>query len=414
MKDVVIIGGGVVGLWCAWHLQHAGRQVTIIDKENFTDGCSFGNAGMIVPSHFIPMASPGIVASGLRWMFKKDSPFYIRPRLSLELLQWLFLFNRSATKKHVEESVALLRDMHQESRSLYAQLNQMSGFQFDFQQKGILMLYKSAAAEKDEIETAAKAHQLGIEANLLTPDQLKQIEPGIEMNVRGAVHYPGDAHLTPQHFMKQMIGFLKQSGVEFIPGSEVEGINDQGVSGCEISIVGKEKVKSKNVIVASGSWSGKLLKQSGYYLPMQDGKGYSMTVPGLVMKPSIPSILHEARVAITPMGDELRISGTLEISGMDDKVNQHKVDSIVRAVPEYYPQLKIVDPGKVWFGYRPCTPDGLPYIGRWKEGSSVIIATGHAMMGLSLAPVTGRMVSELVLDSKLTTPSPKLHPSRFS
>ena len=139
-----------------------------------------------------------------------------------------------------------------------------------------------------------------------------------------------------------------------------------------------------------------------------------MTLTGLVTKPTIPSILHEARVAITPMGNDLRISGTLEISGMDDKIKQHKVDSIIRAVPDYYPQLQIDNPGKVWFGYRPCTPDGLPCIGRWKEGSSVIIATGHAMMGLSLAPVTGRMVSELVLDSKLTTPSPKLHPSRFS
>ena len=151
MKDVVIIGGGVVGLWCAWHLQRAGRQVTIVDKGDFTDGCSYGNAGMIVPSHFIPMASPGIVASGLRWMFKRDSPFYIRPRLSLELLQWLYLFNKSATKKHVEESSALLRDMHEESRALYAQLNQSSGFNFEFQQKGILMLYKSAAAERDEV-----------------------------------------------------------------------------------------------------------------------------------------------------------------------------------------------------------------------------------------------------------------------
>ena len=414
MKDVVIIGGGVVGLWCAWHLQRAGRQVTIVDKGDFTDGCSYGNAGMIVPSHFIPMASPGIVASGLRWMFKRDSPFYIRPRLSLELLQWLYLFNKSATKKHVEESSALLRDMHEESRALYAQLNQSSGFNFEFQQKGILMLYKSAAAERDEVETAEKAHHLGIEANQLSRDQLNQIEPGIEMSVRGAIHYPGDAHLTPQLFMKQMIDFLKHSGVEFMAGAEVEKLNDQGDLGCEISIEGKEKLRSKHAIVASGSWAAKLLKQSGYYMPIVDGKGYSMTLPDMVTKPSIPSILHEARVAITPMGSHLRISGTLEISGMDDKINQHKVDSIVCAVPEYYPQLQIPSPGKVWFGYRPCTPDGLPCIGRWKEGSSIIMATGHAMMGLSLAPVTGRMVTDLVLDTKMITPSTILHASRFS
>jgi len=414
MKDVVIIGGGVVGLWCAWHLQQAGRQVTVLDKGNFQDGCSFGNAGMIVPSHFIPMASPGIIATGIRWMFKKDSPFYIRPRLNLELAQWLFLFYKSASRKHVEESAALLRDMHEESRDLYCQLSQSPGFHFDFQQKGILMLYKTQGAEKDELETAEKAHQLGIEANHLTPDQLKQLEPGLEMSVRGAIHYPGDAHLSPHEFMQQMKFFLEQSGVKFIYDSEVLDIDDQGNSGAYISFVNKEKLHARNVIVAAGSWSARLMRKSGYRLPIQDGKGYSMTLSNPQLKPSIPSILHEARVAITPMGSDLRISGTLEISGMDDIIHQHKVDSILRAVPEYYPQLDVSSHGMVWYGYRPCTPDGLPYIGRWKEGSSVIIATGHAMMGLSLAPVTGRMIADLVNRTEYVTPAAKLMPSRFS
>ena len=414
MKDVVIIGGGIVGLWCAWHLQQAGRQVTIIDKSNFKDGCSFGNAGMIVPSHFIPMASPGIIATGIRWMFKKDSPFYIRPRLNLELAQWLFLFYKSASRKHVDESVCLLRDMHEESRELYRHVNQIPGFQFDFQQRGILMLYKSQGAEKDEMETAEKAHELGIKANQLTPDQLKQIEPGIDLSVKGAIHYPGDAHLIPQVFMQQMKGFLEQSGVEFIHDSEVVDIDEQGSSGAYVSILNKEKLHARNVVVTAGSWSGKLMRKSGFRLPMQDGKGYSMTISNPPFKPSIPSILHEARVAITPMGSDLRISGTLEISGMDDRVNQHKVDSILRAVPDYYPQLKVNDPGPVWYGYRPCTPDGLPYIGRWKEGSSVIIATGHAMMGLSLAPVTGRMTADILTGKETSNPSSKLNPSRFS
>ena len=414
MKDVVIIGGGIVGLWCAWHLQQAGRQVTIIDKSNLENGCSFGNAGMIVPSHFIPMASPGIIATGIRWMFKKDSPFYIRHRLNLELAQWLFLFYKSASRKHVEESVTLLRDMHEESRELYRRLNQTPGFQFEFQQKGILMLYKSQGAEKDEMETAEKAHQLGIEANPLIPDQLKVLEPDLEMSVRGAIHYPGDAHLTPQLFIQQMKHFLEQSGVEFVHEDEVVGIDDQGNSGVYISTFNKEKLHARNVVVASGSWSGKLMNKSGHRLPMQDGKGYSMTLSNPSLKPTIPSILHEARVAITPMGSDLRISGTLEISGMDDRINQHKVDSILRAVPEYYPQLNVNAPGPVWYGYRPCTPDGLPYIGRWKEGSSIILATGHAMMGLSLAPVTGRMVSEIIKGTDTLTPSAKLTPSRFS
>ncbi len=414
MKEVVIIGGGVVGLWCAWHLHQSGRQVTIVDKGDFTDGCSFGNAGMIVPSHFMPMASPGIISKGIQWMFKKDSPFYIRPRLNLELAQWLWSFYRSSTTKHVAESVALLRDLHTESRELYRQLQQAPGFSFGFEQKGILMLFKSAAAEHEELEMADAAHQLGIDAIHLTPEKLKQVEPGIQMDVRGAVHYPGDAHITPHEFMRQMVIHLKQEGVEFLSGKEITGIHDHGHTGVEVSSVDGDIIQTQHLVVAAGSWSGKLLRRSGNRLPMQDGKGYSLTLERPFLKPSIPSILHEARVAITPMGDDLRISGTLEISGMDDQVNQHKVNSILKAVPAYYPEMKITDAGPVWFGYRPCTPDGMPYIGPLKSGSAVIMATGHAMMGLSLAPVTGRIVKEMLIGISSTRALNKINSSRFS
>ena len=413
MKDVVIIGGGAVGLWCAWHLHQAGRQVTIVDKGDFTDGCSFGNAGMIVPSHFIPMASPGIISKGIQWMFKKDSPFYIRPRFNIELAQWLWSFYRSSTKKHVAESVALLRDLHTESRELYRQLNQSTDFNFGFEQKGILMLFKSAAAEHDELEMAEAAHQLGIDAIHLTPEKLKQVEPGMQMDVRGAVHYPGDAHITPHVFMRQMVNQLKQEGVVFLPGKEISGIHDHGSTGAEASTADGDILRAQKIVVAAGSWSGKLLKKTGYRLPMQDGKGYSMTLEGPSLKPSIPSILHEARVAITPMGDDLRISGTLEISGMDDQVNPHKVNSILKAVPEYYPGMKIKDAGPVWFGYRPCTPDGMPYIGPLQNDSAVIMATGHAMMGLSLAPVTGRIVKDMLAGISSGHALNKTEPSRF-
>jgi D-amino-acid dehydrogenase len=346
-------------------------------------------------------------------MFKKDSPFYIRPRLNLELAQWLWSFYRSSNTKHVAESVSLLRDLHTESRELYRNLDQTPGFDFEFQQKGILMLFKTAAAEHEELEMAEAAHALGIEANHMAPEKLELVEPALQMNVRGAVHYPGDAHVTPHLFMKQMIQYLMQNGVDFLSGKEVVNLDDKGEAGCDVHLRAGETIKAKNVIVSAGTWSGMLMKKDGYRLPVQDGKGYSMTIERPALKPTIPAILHEARVAITPMGEDLRISGTLEISGLDDRVNPHKVHSIVSAVPEYYPQLKISEAGPVWFGYRPCTPDGLPYIGPVRAGSAVIVASGHAMMGLSLAPVTGRIVRDL-MQSSHQNPVHKLDPSRFS
>lgn len=414
MKEVCIIGGGVIGLCCAYYLQEAGIEVFLIEKNNFSDGCSFGNAGMIVPSHFIPMASPGIIAKGMEWMFKKKSPFYIRPRLNLELLQWLWKFYRSANEKHVIESAPLLRDLHLEGREFYARLNQSAGFDFGFENKGILMLYQSADIEKEEEEMAEMAYTLGIEANKLSHTGVQQLDPQVRIDVRGGIHYPGDAHLIPQKFMEQMYTHLQQSGVVFRTGHTVTAINDMGKNGTSIKLDNGMTIDARNVVIACGSWSGKLMRQMKFSLPMQDGKGYSMTYPDVESKPFIPSILIERRVAITPMGNDLRISGTLEISGMEDKINPHKVNAILEAVPEYYPDLKLKATQKVWYGYRPCSPDGLPYIGRWKKDSTIMVATGHAMMGLSLAPATGRMIREIILKKSLPVFLNKLSPSRFS
>lgn len=412
MKEVVVIGGGAVGLWSAWHLHQAGVRVTVLDKSGMLDGCSYGNAGMIVPSHFIPMASPGIIAQGIRWMFKKKSPFYIRPRASSELMQWLWLFYRSASRKHVADSVALLRDLHTESREWYRDLNSMPGFGFGFTQKGILMLFQTPGAEGDELATAEMAHQLGIEANHLSSAQLADIEPALQLSVRGAVHYPGDAHLSPELMMKQLKDKLAAEGVEFVTHAEALTLIDDPKNGVHIGMKDGKTIFAKQVVLSAGSWSSKVMRHSGFSLPIQDGKGYSMTLSNPAISPTIPSILHEARVAITPMGTDLRISGTLEISGMDETISSHKVRSILDALPGYYPQLQIENPGPVWFGYRPCTPDGLPYIGKWSASSGIIVATGHAMMGLSLAPVTGRIVKDIITGNAPV--HPKLNPARFT
>ena len=397
MKDVIIIGGGIVGLCCAFHLQEAGLQVTIIDKGDYTDGCSFGNAGMIVPSHFIPLACPGMLSEGIQWMFKKKSPFFIKPRLNLELIQWLMKFMQYSNAKHVAACAPVLRDLHQESKAIYLKWSQLPGFDFNLQQKGILMLYQTAKAERNELETAEKADALGIETKILSPDQLQQLDPGTSFSVRGGIHYAGDATFSPDILMRQMIDFLKSRGVEFISKTEIVGINDLGIEGVELKSKAGEVFKSLQVIVAAGAWAGKLIKGNGIQLPIQGGKGYSMTLDAPNASPTIPSLLHEARVSLTPMGNRLRIGGTLEISGWDSKIREEKIKWILESLPNYYPELKISRPEQIWYGYRPCTPDGMPVIGKIKPDSSIILATGHSMMGISLAPATGRWVSDIVM-----------------
>jgi D-amino-acid dehydrogenase len=400
MREVIIIGGGVVGLCCAWHLHEAGLRVTIIDQHKFNDGCSFGNAGMIVPSHFIPLASPGMLKEGIRWMFKSKSPFYIKPRLDVSLMQWLWQFMQSANENHVKAVSPILKELHEESRFIYKTWSAQPGFAFDLQEKGILMLYQTAKAEKDELETVEKAHSLGIDAHILNHEQLKAIDPVASFSVRGAVHYPGDATFSPDIFMRQMFVHLQKVGIEFISQTEIVSLNDLGKEGSEIKTKTGEIFNTKYLVVANGAWSEKLIKSLGVNLPMQGGKGYSMTIEKQNEVLSVPSLLHEARVSLTPMGNRLRIGGTLEISGWDERIREEKIKWLLEALPSYYKDFKIDRPQKIWYGYRPCTPDGMPYIGRVRPASSIILATGHSMMGISLAPSTGRLVRDIILKNQ--------------
>lgn len=330
-------------------------------------------------------------------MFKSKSPFYIRPRLNAGLVQWLWQFMQSANETHARNAAPVLKALHEESRSIYKTWSAQPGFDFDLQEKGILMLFQTVKAEKDELETAEKAQSIGIDAHVLNDEQLKRIDPTTSFTVRGAVHYPGDATFSPDVFMQKMITFLKNEGVEFIQQTEIIGLNDFGNEGCELKSKNGQILKAKNVIIANGAWSGRLMKSLHVNLPMQGGKGYSMTIEKPNVAPSVPSLLHEARVSLTPMGDRIRIGGTLEISGWDDKIREAKIKWILEALPMYYPEMKINRPEKIWYGYRPCTPDGMPYIGRINPRSSIIMATGHSMMGISLAPATGRWVGDIIL-----------------
>lgn len=411
-----IIGGGVIGLCSAYYLQQAGHEVTVIDQGDFATGCSFGNAGMVVPSHFIPLASPGVIAKGLKWMFQSSSPFFIKPRLDLSLLQWLWEFYRACHPDRVQAAMPIIRDLNQGSKELYHELSKNLGLAFDFEAKGLIMLYRSAKGGQEELDTAATANQIGVEARVLTPTEVQQLEPNTTVNSLGGVLYPGDAHLSPHQFMSALINELKQKGATFIPQTQVKGWQtNKGKITHFLSQDGK-KIAVDQVVLAAGSWSEKLLRGLDIKMPIQDGKGYSVTLSKPANRPTLPSILSEDKVAITPMGEDLRFGGTLELGGMKTSVNPKRVQGILSALPQYYPDVTIPkqDSLDIWLGFRPCSPDGLPYIGRSRKVSNLVIAGGHAMMGLSLGPVTGKLVAEIMDEKKPSINLSLLHPERFA
>ncbi|HMQ00257.1 MAG TPA: FAD-dependent oxidoreductase [Cyclobacteriaceae bacterium] len=414
MAAVGVIGGGIIGLCSAYYLHKAGHQVSVIEQSDLSDGTSFGNAGMIVPSHLVPLAAPGMIAKGIRWMFNASSPFYIKPRLSADLIKWGYHFYKHATEAHVQKSAQALKEISLLSKAMYAQLAHELPFDFGYHERGLLMLYKTKETEHEETETARLANAHCIDAHILSAEEVQALEPDVKVNVRGGVFFPGDAHLTPQLFMKGMIDYLKANGVKFHTAASVQDF-----------IVAQGKIKSiktntaefdfDEVLLTTGSWSGLLAKKLHINLPMQAGKGYSFTLNNVERNSRIPSIFLEARVAVTPMGNDLRFGGTMEISGINHRINMKRVQGIANAIPDYYPEMQITTPHEkeVWHGLRPCSPDGLPYIGRSNSISNLTIATGHAMMGLSLGAGTGKLVSEIINAEQHSIDINPFKPERF-
>lgn len=413
---VHIIGGGVIGLCSAYYLQKAGHDVTLIDQGSFEAGCSFGNAGMIVPSHFVPLASPGVIAKGLRWMFNARSPFYIKPRLDLDLLQWLWHFYKACSPKRVRAAMPIIRDLNQASRSLYQELSQELPIPFALAHQGLLMLYRSAKGEKEEIAGAEMANKLGVSAEVLSPSALKKLEPGTSLQARGGVFYPGDSHLSPHIFMRAITNALKKAGVQLLSHTTVTAWSTHTGRISQIHTQNGDSIAVDQVVLAAGSWSQKLLQGLPIKMPIQDGKGYSITISQPRERPTIPSILSEDKVAITPMGQDLRFGGTLELGGMSRAVNPKRVEGMLAALPQFYPDIAVSQQKntKIWVGFRPCSPDGLPYIGRSSRVPNLVIASGHAMMGMSLGPITGKLVAEIIDNRPASVDLSLLHPERYS
>ena len=409
-----IIGGGIIGLSSAYYLMKAGHRVTVIDQSDLKDGCSFGNAGMIVPSHIIPLASPGMISKGIRWMFNSTSPFYVKPRVSGDLIKWGYQFYKHSTRRHVEHAAPALKEISLLSKSAYCELARELPFEFGYHERGLLMLYQTKETEHEEVEGAAYANKLGIEAHVLSAEEVQHLEPDMRVTVRGGVYYPGDAHITPQIFVSQMLDYLNVKGVIIRQATTVADFETEGPSVTRL-ITDSGELVFDELVIATGSWSGVLTSKLGITLPMQAGKGYSFTLQDMKKNSRIPSIFLESRVAVTPMGNSLRFGGTMEITGVDHTINMNRVRGIVESIPRYYPDLKVDVPKKedVWHGLRPCSPDGLPYIGRSKKFTNLVIATGHCMMGLSLGPGTGKLVSELIGHEKPSMDLSAFYPERF-
>ena len=436
-KRILVIGAGTIGLSAAFQCARKGHRVTVLERDGpRRNGCSFGNAGMIVPSHFVPLAAPGMVKLGLKWMWNPESPFYIQPRLDWELFSWGWKFWRASNAEHVRRSAPLLRDLNFASRALFEEFAGASAADaapsvspavpgptggrrglgdFGLVRRGLLMLCQTPHALEEEARFATQANQLGVPATVLDAAQVAKLDPGVTMNVAGAVHFPRDAHFTPDRYIEALQNACEALGVIFVWGAEAGRLHAHRNKLAAVQAGGAE-FEFDELVLCGGAWSPLLVRELGLKLPMQAGKGYSLTLAHPRELPQLCSIFTEARLAITPMGSALRFGGTMELSGLTQKINPVRVQGILKAVPKYFPKFSAADFAGVepWSGLRPCSPDGLPYLGRTAKYSNLIVAAGHAMMGMSLSPITGKIIGEIVDGEKPAFELKPLSPDRYA
>lgn len=411
-KEIIIIGGGIIGLCSAYYLQKEGHKVTIIDQSNMEAGASYVNAGYLSPSHIVPLSAPGVMKKGLKWMFNSASPLYIKPRLDSDFLKWTLAFNKSCNANHVQKAIPVIKQMTLLSQDLYDYIKRDEGFTFHYEKKGLLILCQSDKMLEEEIEIAHLAKNQGLDAKEINLDELKALEPNVYFNVKGATYYKCDSHTTPHEFMTEMKAHLKAVGVQFFSNEKVE---DLEISNGKITTIktNKQHLKADEFVLAAGSWSHQLSKKLGLKLLLQAGKGYRINTTqktGI----SIPSILAEAKVAVTPMNGFTRFAGTMEIAGINDSISKVRVDAIANAATHYYPEIVLTSEEKkhAASGLRPVSPDGLPYIGKSYKCKNLTIATGHAMLGWSMATATGKLVTEIISQKKASLELQMLSPDR--
>lgn len=395
--DVLIIGAGVIGLCSAYYLAEQGRQVTVVEKGNICDGASCGNAGLIVPSSSIPLAAPGVLTQGLKWMLNPESPFYVKPCLDLDLISWLWQFRAACNETAVREGLPVLRDLHRASRDLFEELAADEGLEFGYEQKGLLALFTSHRHLDESLEEAQLLGEYGLEFEVLDAAQIRELEPCVLPEVIGGIHHREDAHLNPADFIHELVRVVQEMGVDLRRSTEVLSIEatSQQVSTVKTT---HGAVQPEEVVLAAGSWSPRLVTGLRIKLPIQAAKGYSVTVRRPENSLATPLYLSKAKVAVTPMGEMLRFAGTLELAGLDMSINQRRVGAIRKAVRDYIAGIEGLELIEIWRGLRPCTPDGLPVIGRTDSYQNLVVAGGHAMLGLSLGPITGKLVSQIVCD----------------
>jgi D-amino-acid dehydrogenase len=394
--EVVVVGGGAIGVSAAYELARRGVGTMLLERGDLGSGCSSGNAGLVCPSHSAPLATPTALAEGVRNLVRRDGAFSIRPRPAT--LRWLAQFRAACRGDLVERATDAIRSLSVASLELHAELAPLGT---GFERRGTLSVYETDARFAGGRRAAERS---GLEHRILSPAEARRLEPALTGDFAGAVYFPAEAHVDPRRYVDAIAEAAAKAGAEIESGVEVRSLSPVKTS------IGR--LRPRLVVLATGAWTARLARTAGVRVPITGGKGYHVDLARSETDPSIPILLQEARSAVTPLDARLRIAGTLDIAGLDLSLSERRVDAMRDRAARLLGdgERAVID---VWAGLRPCSPDGLPVIGSPARAPGLILATGHAMKGVSLAPVTARLVADLATGDHPSHDLAPFSPDRF-
>jgi D-amino-acid dehydrogenase len=410
--DVAVIGAGAVGVAAAHELARRGADVVVIEaRDRAGVECSYGNAGLVAPSHCIPLAAPGLLRRVPGWL-RPGGAVYIRLRPSLSLARFGAELVRSCGRDRMLLGLRTLRDLTRASRDLFEDLT-ADGFDFGYRRDGVMNVCVSVRAFEALREDVDLLRREGFDSEVLGPHEAREREPALREGLAGAVYWAEDGHCDPGRFVAELAGAAERVGARFRLSTRVTGF----ACGGDGSITGVETtagiLRPRTIVLAAGSWTLPLARLAGTSIPLEPGKGYHVHLPEGAPQLRMPLIFQESVFAATPMNGALRLAGTMEFVGFDSGGADRRAPRLLEHARSYIAGLDSPGRFETWSGLRPCTPDSLPIVGRSGRVPNLLFATGHAMLGLTLAPVTGQAVADLVVDGGSELPLGPLSPARY-
>lgn len=407
----VIVGAGAIGLCVAYRLASRGHAVTVVDRGGPGAGASTRNAGWIAPALSAPVPAPGMLPTALRWMLSRTSPLHVRLSLEPNYLRFMMRMLRHCNHRDYRRGLHATAELAADTARLFDDY-QRDSIRFEYHRDGLLLTFLTDAALRTYADGLTHLTSIGHAAEILTREQVLDLEGGLTPSIRGGIYCPAERHIHPRSFIDGLVLRCWQLGVQFATGHAVTGFatNRHQVTAVRTS---EGSLTADTVIVAAGVWTGPLTRHLGAYLPIGPGKGYGYDLTVHSTPPRRPIYLAEAKVAVTPFSNALRAAGTMVFGDWDDTVDRRRAGGIVDSLRHYFPRVETAVATQPWSGLRPMTPDGLPCIGRLRPYNNVIVAAGHAMLGITLAPATAEVVNDQLENEQILDILRPFDPHRF-